>query len=187
MKKSTLLNPGTLTAAAGVIIATIVVAQAQQTPRTDQPSTRSRTTESTSTTSDKVMKVNKCSQLIGMDVKNAQGEKLGDIKDVVIDFNSGKVGYVVLDTGGGILSSEKLHAVPLQAFQAGSEGNTLILNSDKDRLSKAEGFTKDNWPSPSSPSWGSQPFWDEKSTTTTPGTKYRSSTPRTTDNPNPDK
>ena len=134
------------------------------------------------------MKVNKCSQLIGMDVKNAQGEKLGDIKDVVIDFNSGKVGYVVLDTGGGILSSEKLHAVPLQAFQAGSEGNTLILNSDKDRLSKAEGFTKDNWPSPSNPSWGSQPFWDEKGSTT-PGTKYRSGTttpPRTSDTPNRD-
>lgn len=199
MKKSTLLNPGALMAAAGVIIGTLVVAQAQQTPgtqtpRTDQPSTSQRSrattgTESTSATGEKVMKVNKASQLIGMSVKNSQGEKLADIKDVVLDFTSGKVAYLVVDAGGGILTSEKLHAVPLQAFQAGTDGETLILNTDKDRLAKAPGFTKDNYPSPTNPSWGAEPFWDEKgASTTTPGTKYRSgATPRSGDTTRPDR
>jgi sporulation protein YlmC with PRC-barrel domain len=116
--------------------------------------------------------MNKCSQLIGMDVKNPQGEKLGDIQDVVIDFTEGKVAYCVLSTGGGILTQEKLHAVPLRAFQASSDGNHLILNADKDKLSKAEGFSKEVWPSPSNPAWGAEPFWTDKgSTYKSPGTR----------------
>ncbi|MGH6611986.1 MAG: PRC-barrel domain-containing protein, partial [Burkholderiaceae bacterium] len=40
------------------------------------------------------------SQLIGKDVRNAQGEDLGDIKDVILDVNNGRVHYVVLSFGG---------------------------------------------------------------------------------------
>src|SRR4051812_1112230 len=39
---------------------------------------------------------NKASNIIGMQVHNRQDEKLGEIKDVVLDLQSGKIGYVVL-------------------------------------------------------------------------------------------
>ena len=122
-----------------------------------------------------VKKINKASELIGMDVKNQQGEKLGDIKDVVLDFSSERVGYVVLSADTGALNPDKLLAVPLRAFQPSADGDHLILNADKQKLASAQGFSKDSWPNPSNPSWGGQPFWQEKGTSTTPG--YRPTTP----------
>ena len=40
------------------------------------------------------------STLTGDDVKNPQGEALGDLKDIMIDTLSGKVAYGVLSFGG---------------------------------------------------------------------------------------
>lgn len=112
-------------------------------------------------TTQQVQKANKASELIGMNVKNAQGETIGEIKDIVIDFQSDRVGYVALSSDQGVLTAEKLHAVPLRAFQIGADGSTVTLNVDKTKLANAQGFTKDNWPSPSNPSWGAEPFWQE--------------------------
>ena len=71
---------------------------------------------------------------------------MGKIHDIVIDLNADRVAYVVLATKTGVLGPEKLHAVPLRAFQAGSDGKSLTLNADKDKLTRAEGFDKNNWP-----------------------------------------
>lgn len=150
----------------------------------------SQTTTTTGSTME-VKKINKVSELIGMDVKNQQGEKLGDIKDIVLDFSSERVGYVVLSADTGALNPDKLLAVPLKAFQPSADGDSLILNADKQKLASAQGFSKDSWPSPSNPSWGAQPFWQDKSSQqnrdytpgyrpgTTPGTTPdRGTTPR---------
>ncbi len=102
-------------------------------------------------------KINRTSELIGTKVKNAQGESLGKVKDVVIDYSSGKVAYVVMAT------SDKLHAVPLGAFQPSADGQHLTLNADKEKLVRAEGFDKDNWPSLASPTFGAEPFWKDNS------------------------
>src|ERR1051326_7963188 len=47
-------------------------------------------------------------------------------------------------SGTGIVSSHKLHAVPLRAFQPDFAGTALILNADKDKLARSEGFDKNN-------------------------------------------
>jgi sporulation protein YlmC with PRC-barrel domain len=117
-----------------------------------------------------ISEINKASELIGMEVKNQQGEKLGEIKDIVIDFQQDRVGYVVLSTDTGTFSAEKLHAVPLRAFQQGSDGKTVTLNATKSSLANSEGFSKESRPSPSNPSWGAQPFWRES------GSDYRNLT-----------
>jgi sporulation protein YlmC with PRC-barrel domain len=63
------------------------------------------------------------SQLIGMDVRNAEGKDLGEINDVVVDVDSGKVHYAVLGFGGFLGMGEKLFAFPLSAFQVTSDGD----------------------------------------------------------------
>jgi len=107
------------------------------------------------------MKINKGSVLIGSTVKNQQGETLGKIHDVVIDFNADKVAYVVLATGTAVLGSQKLHAVPLRAFQPDAEGTGLILNADKEKLAQSEGFDKNNWPALGTTTFGAEPFWKD--------------------------
>jgi len=108
---------------------------------------------------------NKASSLIGMEVRNNTDEKLGHIKDIVLDFQSGKISYAVLD--GGTVFKSKLFAIPLSAFSPGPDSRYLILNADKSKIEMAQGFDKNSWPSVNNPDWGaSTQFLQENSTTT---------------------
>jgi sporulation protein YlmC with PRC-barrel domain len=104
-------------------------------------------------------RLNKCRQLIGTSVENPQGDKLGKIDDVVIDFNTGQVAYCVLSVDHGALATAKCLALPLAALQPSADGSRLILNADKDKVAEAQGLDRDHWPSLTNPAWGAQPFW----------------------------
>jgi sporulation protein YlmC with PRC-barrel domain len=125
-------------------------------------------------------KSNKATGLIGMEVRNQNDEKLGSIKDLVVDLQSGKVAYAVLD-GGGLLK-DKLFAVPLSAFAPSADHKHLILNADKSKMEAAKGFDKDAWPSSSNPEWGADTFWEQRPGITRPGTP--NTTPPTSPNQN---
>ncbi len=86
------------------------------------------------------------SQLVGKDVRNAQGEDLGDIKDVIIDVNNSRVHYVVLSFGGFLGMGNKLFAYPVRAFSLAADKDELILNVAKERLKDAPGFEADRYP-----------------------------------------
>jgi len=98
-------------------------------------------------------KANKASGLIGMDVRNPQNEKLGDIKDIVLDLHSGKVAYTVLSVGGFLGIGDKYIAVPPSEFTVAPDGRNLILNADKAKIQSAPGFAKNDWPDINNPSW----------------------------------
>jgi sporulation protein YlmC with PRC-barrel domain len=108
-----------------------------------------------------VTSMNKCSRLIGITVQNPQGEKLGKIKDVVVDLNNGRVSYCVLSVDHRISATPKYLAVPIAAFQPGADGSRIILIADKDKVAQAQGFDANNWPAANSSAWGGQPFWQE--------------------------
>lgn len=86
------------------------------------------------------------SSLNGEDVKNAQNEDLGNIKDIMIDTQTGQVEYFVLSFGGFMGMGDKYFAIPPQAMTIDTEDKCMILNVDKERLKDAPGFDKDNWP-----------------------------------------
>lgn len=93
------------------------------------------------------------SSLVGADVKSPTGENLGDIKDVIIDWKTGKVQYDVLSFGGTMGIGDKLFAVPPTALQSKPDSKELVLAIDQQRLKDAPGFNKDNWPNFSDPNW----------------------------------
>lgn len=93
------------------------------------------------------------SSLCGNDVKNAQGESLGEIKDFMLDINTGRVSYAVVSFGGFLGMGDKLFAVPLEAMNLDTDDECFILNIDKERLEQAPGFDKDDWPSTANPQW----------------------------------
>lgn len=88
----------------------------------------------------------RASKVIGKNVENAQGENLGEIKDLIVDVGSQRVRYAVLSFGGALGLGDKLFAYPVSAFKAQADGDKLVLNVDKDRLKDAPGFDKDKWP-----------------------------------------
>lgn len=110
------------------------------------------------------------SQLIGKDVRNAQGENLGGIKDVIVDVSNGRVHYVVLSFGGFLGLGEKLFAVPWDALTLDTVNKRFVLDASKDRLESAPGFDKDAWPDMADASWekgihdyyGTKPYIDPR-------------------------
>lgn len=86
------------------------------------------------------------STLRNTSVTNLRGESLGSIEDLMLDPQSGRVAYAVLDFGGFLGIGNKLFAVPLEAFRVDTANEQLVLDVTKDKLNDAPGFDKDNWP-----------------------------------------
>ena len=89
------------------------------------------------------------SYVIGATVKNMQGDKLGDIKELVFDVPTGKITYAALDFGGFLGIGDKLFAVPWNQLQErqDKDGNVhFVMNATKERLQNAPGFDKNHWP-----------------------------------------
>jgi sporulation protein YlmC with PRC-barrel domain len=94
--------------------------------------------------------------LIGEDVYNRQQEDLGDIKEIMLDMQSGQVAYAVLSFGGIMGMGEKLFAVPWQSLELDTNNKRFILDASKDQLKSAPGFDKDSWPDMASREFSSQ-------------------------------
>lgn len=91
--------------------------------------------------------------LLGNDVYNHNDEHIGDIKEIMLDMNGGKVSYAVLSFGSFLGMGAKLFAVPWNALTLDTENKRFTLDIDKDRLENAPGFDKDNWPNMADSSW----------------------------------
>jgi sporulation protein YlmC with PRC-barrel domain len=156
MKKTNYLNSMVIAGALCLASAGWTEAQAQYIPNTQPEISRPTATMPAASQS---IKMNKCSQLMGTTVENPQGQKLGKIDDVVVDFNNGRVSYCVLTVDHGLLASPKYLAVPLAAFQPSADRSHLILNANKDKVAQAKGFDRNNWPAVNNPAWGAEPFW----------------------------
>lgn len=93
------------------------------------------------------------SSLCGNNIKNSQGESLGEIKDFMLDVNTGRVAYAVVSFGGFLGIGDKLFAVPLEAMKLDTDDECFILDTPKERLENAPGFDKDDWPSSANVQW----------------------------------
>lgn len=87
------------------------------------------------------------STLIGNNVRNSDGDSLGEIEEIMLDRSDGRVAYAVLSFGGFLGVGDKLFAVPWQVLEIDTENHEFILDVPKDRLKEAPGFDKDDWPS----------------------------------------
>ena len=97
--------------------------------------------------------VQTASILSGSDVFNRDGERLGSIKDVVLDLLNGKVCYAVLSFGGFLSMGEKLFAVPWGALSFDTKTRRFIFDVGPEHLKDAPGFKKDQWPDMADCSW----------------------------------
>jgi len=110
----------------------------------------------------------KATSIIGTNVFNPNGDSLGEVKEVVIDPNSGRVAYVVVSFGGFLTMGEKLFAIPFSSFKYNIEKNEYILDIPKERLEKAPGFDANQWPSMANEKWNREiykyydrsPYWE---------------------------
>jgi sporulation protein YlmC with PRC-barrel domain len=88
------------------------------------------------------------SDVKGHKVVNKNAEDLGKIEDYMLDLETGRMAYAVLSFGGFLGMGEKLFAIPWSAFNVQLFENDLriVLNVDKEILTKAQGFDKSQLP-----------------------------------------
>ncbi len=87
----------------------------------------------------------KANEIIGMEVKNPQDQKLGKVKDLAIDMASGRIVEVFLSTGGFIGLGDKIVAVPPAAFTCDAAGKVLVINADQEKIKTAPEFEMSKW------------------------------------------
>ncbi|HEX5106147.1 MAG TPA: PRC-barrel domain-containing protein [Pirellulaceae bacterium] len=98
------------------------------------------------------------STIDGMNVRNDAGKDIGHVEELVLDIKSGKVKYAALSFGGFVGFGDKLFAIPMRAFtlKHGADETFFVLDISQDRLEKAPGFDKNNWPDTADPQWSAE-------------------------------
>lgn len=110
------------------------------------------------------------STLQGDAIVTPDGDKLGSLKEIMLDLRSGSVAYAVLAKGGVMGVGERLFAVPWRLLTVDTDAKQLVLDVDPEMLENSAGFDADDWPSFSSEEWaeethrryGVEPYWTEQ-------------------------
>ena len=75
--------------------------------------------------------------LLGSNVKNPQGQDVGDLKQLMLDPHAGRVMYAVVAMGGFLGMGEKTVIVPWNALEVARDGKSLVLNVSSQMLQQA--------------------------------------------------
>lgn len=137
--------PILFTATAASLLTFTALAQNDTTPKSDRPVyARDRLAQPLSQ-GDRLHSAAKASDIIGMTVKNNQGEKLGTVEDLALDMESGRIVQVILSTGGFVGVGDRLTAVPPGALHHDVANKVLHLDANKEKLKSAPEFKTDKW------------------------------------------
>ncbi|MGH8069772.1 MAG: PRC-barrel domain-containing protein [Candidatus Entotheonellia bacterium] len=84
------------------------------------------------------------SKLIGASVKNAQGESLGKIDELIIDPHDARIKAAVVSVGGVLGIGAKSVAIPWDKVTMGSgtDRDTVVVAMGKEELEQAPGWQK---------------------------------------------
>jgi sporulation protein YlmC with PRC-barrel domain len=96
-------------------------------------------------------------KIIGAKVINVKGE-LGEIEDLVIDIDTGRIVYAILESGGFLSIGDKLFPVPWESLAALPSEGIFFLNQSKEQMEKAPAFDKNNLPNMADMKWGESIF-----------------------------
>lgn len=106
--------------------------------------------------------------IAGDKVRNAAGEDLGKIEELMVDLDHAHIAYAVLSFGGVMGMGNKLFAIPMEALTVDADNHEFVLNVPRETLEKAPGFDKNNWPNTDDLEWqsriyshfGYKPYWN---------------------------
>ena len=86
------------------------------------------------------------SSVIGDKVLNDAEEHLGEIKDIMLDLENGKIDYFIIEFGGFLGMGVKYFAIPLRLLKLDAPNKRFIFKQSRELLENAPGFDMDHWP-----------------------------------------
>lgn len=97
-------------------------------------------------------------KIIGSKVINLKGDTLGKIEDFVVDIDTGRIVYAIIESDGFLGVDEKLFPVPWKSLAALPSEGIFFLNQSKEQMKKAPAFEKKNLPNMGDIRWGVNVF-----------------------------
>ena len=76
-------------------------------------------------------------KVIGTNVKDTAGHKIGEIEDVMLDKVSSNIMFAVVGFGGFLGMAEKYHPIPWSALHYNETENAYVVNYTKAQLEAA--------------------------------------------------
>lgn len=87
----------------------------------------------------------RASEIVGSEVQNAEGETIGKIEDLIVDFKSQKLLAAVVSTGGFLGVADTLTAVPGTALRYDTTAKAFKTKLTKEQLGKAPSHKTGTW------------------------------------------
>ena len=82
-------------------------------------------------------------KVIGTNVKDPAGKKLGEVEDVMLDKESNNIMFAVVGFGGFLGVAEKYHPIPWSALEFDQDENAYVVNFTKEQLQAAPAASLD--------------------------------------------
>jgi sporulation protein YlmC with PRC-barrel domain len=96
--------------------------------------------------------------LVGYQVRNADGEELGKIEEILLDVSTGVIACAVLSFGSFPGMGRKLYPIPWAALTLDAGNQSFTLNLERDKLQQVPGFDRDEWPNVADPQCAAEVF-----------------------------
>jgi sporulation protein YlmC with PRC-barrel domain len=96
------------------------------------------------------------SALMDFGVKNPDGEDLGTLEDIVIDWQQSRLAYPILSFGGFLGLGDKWFVIPFDAVSLNPLDQTFIFDVEQEMLENAPGFDPDQLPDTTDPNWDTE-------------------------------
>jgi hypothetical protein len=89
------------------------------------------------------------SKVEGTAVYNRQGERLGTVKNFMVDKRSGQVAYAVMSFGGFLGIGARCHPLPWSVLSYDTGQGGYVVDLDQERLQNAPSYAEGE-----TPAWG---------------------------------
>jgi sporulation protein YlmC with PRC-barrel domain len=76
-------------------------------------------------------------KVIGTNVKDPSGHKLGEVEDIVLDKQSNQIMFAIVGFGGVLGIGEKFHPVPWSTLNYDKSEDSYVVNLTKEQLKAA--------------------------------------------------
>lgn len=76
-------------------------------------------------------------KVIGTNVKDRAGQKIGEVEDIVLDKQSNHIMFAVVSFGGFLGMGEKYHPLPWAALDYDENDNGYVVDVTEDQLRAA--------------------------------------------------
>lgn len=83
--------------------------------------------------------------IIGLDVNDSQGQRLGRVKELALDLENARIVQVILASGGFLGLGRRMSAVPPGALIFDSGRAAFRLDMDKEKFKAAPNFAMSRW------------------------------------------